>query len=399
MTRNAGWYPIYDLRAEDLDSPIGLTYKAMVYQKTGNNWKDVVLQLSTGDPNKSSTPPNMNPWRLYSRQQQNQQQSYGYYQQQQQQYKSIQSVRFESEPYRNTNNALDIAIRDSVYTLSSSSITGTFTEYQTSTDLRYNSNQLNNRYDSFYSGSLALTSENTDQAQKDMVVSLEKSRKKTVKTKSRNTTADNTEMKETSVNTVFNIQTPYSIPADGKQYSVEIQNFEIPSSYQYYVAPRQETDVFLVAKTAEWDELNILPGNSSVYFQGTFVGDTYINPLVTQDTLELSLGRDKNIVVQRKILKDFTQKVIIGSKRKVNKGYEIILKNNRSTAINIMVVDQIPVSPNKNVEVSIDESSNAILEEDSGKLSWNLNLAPGEKKTLQYKFEVKYPKGYVINNL
>jgi TonB-dependent SusC/RagA subfamily outer membrane receptor len=58
---NAGWFPIYDLKAEKINSPINLEYKAHVYQNSGCDWDDVKLVLSTSDPNTNNEKPIVNP--------------------------------------------------------------------------------------------------------------------------------------------------------------------------------------------------------------------------------------------------------------------------------------------------------------------------------------------------
>lgn len=61
IIQNAGWFPLYDIRAESASSPIQLNYKANVYQQSGIDWQDVKLVLSTGDPNTNNFKPNLEP--------------------------------------------------------------------------------------------------------------------------------------------------------------------------------------------------------------------------------------------------------------------------------------------------------------------------------------------------
>lgn len=64
LVNDAGWTPIYDLKAEDIDKPITLIYRAQVYNNTGIEWKNVKMKLSTADPNSSATKPSLSPWYL-----------------------------------------------------------------------------------------------------------------------------------------------------------------------------------------------------------------------------------------------------------------------------------------------------------------------------------------------
>ncbi|MGP8216648.1 MAG: DUF4139 domain-containing protein [Bacteroidia bacterium] len=64
LTYSAGWTPIYDLRAKDIKHNCQLTYKANVYQHTGDDWTNIDLTLSTSNPEVSQTAPMLNPWYL-----------------------------------------------------------------------------------------------------------------------------------------------------------------------------------------------------------------------------------------------------------------------------------------------------------------------------------------------
>lgn len=64
ITNNASWTPFYDLRAENITSPINMMYKAQVVQKTGIDWKKVNLTLSSGNPNQNNQAPILSSWFL-----------------------------------------------------------------------------------------------------------------------------------------------------------------------------------------------------------------------------------------------------------------------------------------------------------------------------------------------
>lgn len=62
LVQNAGWYPAYDLRVDDIDKPIKFTYKGYVYQNTGEDWKDVKLTLVTFDNRLQNDKPALVAW-------------------------------------------------------------------------------------------------------------------------------------------------------------------------------------------------------------------------------------------------------------------------------------------------------------------------------------------------
>ena len=199
-------------------------------------------------------------------------------------------------------------------------------------------------------------------------------------------------LKSNVTNLEYTIEIPYSIPSDGEDYSIKIKEVSLTVDYVYHAVPKLENDVFLTAEIVGWTELNLLSGKSSIYYQGTFTGESYIDANQAGDTLNVSLGRDRNIIVKREGSKEMNDKQILGKNIKETLGWNITVKNNKSAKIKIIVDDQFPVSEKKSIEVERLDYSNAKLEDKTGKLSWELQIEPNDKKVVSFKYSVKYPK-------
>lgn len=168
---------------------------------------------------------------------------------------------------------------------------------------------------------------------------------------------------ETPLSVLYKIDLPYTIEGNGREKTIEVMHFNINSVYRYYVVPKLTSDAYLVARLTDWEGLNLLPGNASVFFQSAFMGKTYIDPATVEDTMGISLGIDKSITVQRERIKDFTSKSILGNYKKVNKGWEITVKNNKNKPVSILIQDQFPISTNKNITIDYIEKSDGVLDE------------------------------------
>jgi uncharacterized protein (TIGR02231 family) len=211
------------------------------------------------------------------------------------------------------------------------------------------------------------------------------------------TPAQFTEVQTTSTNAVFDINIPYSVKSDGKPSIVEIQNYEVTAEYNYFSSPKLDKDAFLIADLAGWNQSELLPGDANVYFENNFVGKTYFDSGVTDDTLSFALGRDNNIKINRKLIKDFKEKTgVSGNYIKHTKLFEIELKNTRKTEIRLKVEDQVPLSTNEELSIEKLEANDARYDKDTGKLTWEIVLKPGESKKLSMGYAVKYPKSMVI---
>ena len=313
IVSRAGWFPVYDLRVSNTKSPVQLSYKANVFQSTGEEWKNVKLTLSTANPNLSGLKPELvtqyldffQPMINYNR-------------------------RAKSMPMDAKREDAGFAAAELEIAESSASLVSTL---------------------------------------------------------------------ETAVNTEFAISLPYNVPSSNKPTLVEIHQHELPAIYQYAVAPKLDADAFLMARATGWEDFNLLPGEANVFFEGTYVGKTFIDPNSIKDTLSLSLGRDKRIVVKREKVKDFASRKAIGSNIRETQAYEISIRNTRQEAITVVIEDQVPISRTSLIEVTLIDAGGAQWNKDTGKLSWTWTLQPSETKKAVFKFEVKYPKDKQVSGL
>ncbi|MBA3970903.1 MAG: DUF4139 domain-containing protein [Bacteroidetes bacterium] len=195
----------------------------------------------------------------------------------------------------------------------------------------------------------------------------------------------------------FDIKTNYTFPADSKPYIVDVTEYKLPATYQHFSAPKLDRDAFLLARITGWEDLDLVEGEANVYYGGTYVGQSYIYTRSADDTLDLSLGRDNKVLVTRSKIKEFNTKKYIGNTTKETFAYEILVKNNRKTPVQIEVEDQLPISTQSDVTVDALEITKAEYDAKTGKLVWKYNLQPGEVKKIELSFSVKYPKSSKIN--
>ncbi len=213
------------------------------------------------------------------------------------------------------------------------------------------------------------------------------------------TMADYIEAVATQLSVEFTPSINYSIPSDNKPHSVALSEFTLPAGFEYYAAPKLDNNAFLVAKLTNWNNLNLISGTANIYFENSYVGQTRIDPESAKDTLAISLGRDQNISVEREMLKDFSENKFLSSNQERIFGYNINIKNNKNSAVKILIEDQIPISKNEEIEVKLTESSGASYNPESGKLKWNVELNGGKSAAKKLIFSVKYPKEKKIQGL
>lgn len=195
----------------------------------------------------------------------------------------------------------------------------------------------------------------------------------------------------------FEILIPYTILSDSKAYTVDVGSYELPAKFESYCAPKIDRDAFLVARITEWNQLNLVTGNVSVYFNGTFIGQSIINTATVADTMSISLGRDQKIMVKRTQRMEDSKSQVVGNSIKETFMYEMLIRNNRESSVTITIQDQVPVSQNSDISVDVINISGGLLDPLSGIVTWKITLAPGETKQLLLSYSIKYPKNQQIN--
>jgi uncharacterized protein (TIGR02231 family) len=195
------------------------------------------------------------------------------------------------------------------------------------------------------------------------------------------------------LNSEFSIAIPYSVTSDKKPYLVDVTEFTLGATYEYYTAPKVDKDAFLTAKVVGWNKLNLVSGDASVYFGGAYLGPSYINTNSTKDTLVLSLGRDNLTVVNRTQESELNKRQVIGNNEKETFYFNTNIRNNHDKPIKVTLQDQVPVSVSGNVLVDALELDGGTVDESTGFVSWILTIQPGETRNVRMGYSVKTPKG------
>ena len=202
---------------------------------------------------------------------------------------------------------------------------------------------------------------------------------------------------ESELDLSYDIDIPFDVPTNGKEQIASLKEMEVPASYKYYAVPKLSRDAFLLAEVANWQTLNLLPGEANIIFEGTYIGKSFIDPSSTSDTLNLTLGVDKRVVIKKEKLVDFSSVKFIGTNKVQNMLYEISVKNNKKETIQLLLKDQFPISTHKDIEVQQTESSGGAVNIETGVVSWKISIASGQVDKKRIGYSVKYPKGKRIN--
>lgn len=427
---SAGWEPFYDFRVDDVNKPLSIVYNANVYQSSGEDWKNVKIRLSTSNPSLSGEIANLEPWYL-GRTQQMKKSNQSSHMTGEVKGKVIDKDTKEPIPFVNIIAEVNGSQRggttsdfDGNYTLKplaagNYNLKLSFVGYQpmlmSGVSIRANQITFQNfemkssmveigtyevvdykvpliDMDRTSVGYTVTSEEIAKMPNRSADVFVTKVRGSSAPKKVITTDYISNTLNTEVANLEYVIEIPYSIPSDGQDYTLRIKESGVPVEYMHHAIPKLGNDVFLTAELTDWSALNLLSGKSGIYYQGTYVGETYIDAEESSDTLRISLGRDKSVTISREGDKEKFDKKTFGNNIREVSGWKITVRNNKNTAVRLIVEDQYPVSELKSIQVEQLGAPDAKVDNTSGLITWKFELQPGEKKELTFSYSVKYPK-------
>lgn len=432
---SAGWTPLYDFRVNDITEPINLIYNANIFQSTGEDWNNIFLTLSTNRPSLSNLKPELETW-LIERKKDYQKKNIADGQ------SALQGLVMDREteepiPFANImilkngemikSGTTDFDGRYAIKPLSSGyyDVKISFIGYETfeMKGVVLNTDRITFQDFKMRPSNLLLEEVqiveykipliDKDNSSSGGTVTADAISRMPGRSANHNATnvagvrgARNDEVvyyidgyeSNTNITSLeYKIDIPYSILSDGKDYTVKIKEAKIPANFVFKSVPKLDIDVFLIAEISNWSNLNLLSGESSIYYNGVFTGQSEIDVKSLKDTLAISLNRDKNILVERTLQKEKNEKHFIGNSIRETINWSITVKNNKPIRTKVFIEDQFPLSENKSIAIEKLETSNGKVNEKTGKITWELELEPNEKKELTLKYSVKYPNYMNLN--
>lgn len=384
ITPNAYWTPYYDIRVDNIKSPLKVIYKAKVTQTTGIDWKKVKLSLSTSVPSQWGNAPVLKSWFL------------SYINPVNVMNKVLASNQIQGIDKQLEGKVAGAAMLNDVVVVGYGSKAEDAAVGRPDPLYFVNGAEMDKQEFKKLSPS---TIKKKEFLKPDAASTLYGARASggvyiiTLK----DGLNDYVSVADNELNVTFDIDLPYDVPTNGKEQTATLKEYAVSSGYQYYSVPRLDKDAFLLAEVPDWEKLNLLPGDANILFEGTYVGKSFIDPNSTFDTLNLTLGTDKRVVIKKEKLVDYSSVKFLGSNKLQKITYEITVKNNKKDTVNMLLKDQYPLATLKEIEVELTDDGGASVNKETGVLTWKLQLAPGESKKIRFAYSAKYPKDKAIN--
>jgi uncharacterized protein (TIGR02231 family) len=332
VVSEAGWQPLYDMRLlEEADVGISgeqpaldIGYLAQVTQRTGEDWADVALTLSTARPALTEALPELDPWYIGP---------------------------VYAQPRRRGARVMKMAAPAAAPQMEA-----------------------------------ILTS-----AEPEAVMEEEEPFEAEVVTAT----------VETSGATVsYRVPGTVAVPADGAPHKIAVARSALTPALDYVTAPKLAEAVYRRAKVTNDSSYTFLPGPVNLFVGDEFIGTTELELIAPQGEVELYLGTDDRVRVERELVRREVDKRFVGDRRRLRYGYEIRLENLLPTEAKVTLHDQIPLPRHEDVKVKLELVEPKPMEQTKlNLLDWELTLAPGEKRSVRLYFTVEHPRGMSLIGL
>lgn len=313
LPRAANWQPYYELRAKPGNEAVDGSYFARLNQRTGEDWDDVKVILSTATPARELQPPQPAPWFLWL---------------------------IEETPRAKIFTDYEEALAPKIQEAPRTSLPAPGGEEFTSV--------------------------------------------------------------ETGISLQYVIPGRVSLKSGAPAKKLPLKQFTLPARFEYYTLPRKNEKAFLTAQLSNTTDLILLEGEASTYVNDEYTGTTSIPTLAPQDSLTTGFGIDERIKVKRELVKTFkTRTGLLNKTERVQFVYRTTVENYHPKPIKIKIVEQLPVSQQKEIKVNLTQVVPKPTEQDNdqGTLTYITEIPSGKRFEINLEYNVEYPAGKQVGGL
>ncbi|WIG94978.1 mucoidy inhibitor MuiA family protein [Myxococcus sp. SDU36] len=196
--------------------------------------------------------------------------------------------------------------------------------------------------------------------------------------------------------------TPVSIPGDDSAVRVQVAQTRLKAAFTWRAIPKLHPVVFRVARLNNAAAFPLLPGDVDLYRGTGFIGRQSLEHVAQGAPFELTFGVEEGLRVERRVVEELQRPTgLFKDTQRFRYAYQFTLNNLRAQPEEVELSDHFPVSELEDVKVALEPETTAgyTLQPSDGIATWKVQLAPGEKRTLDFAFHVDAPSRYETKGL
>jgi uncharacterized protein (TIGR02231 family) len=211
------------------------------------------------------------------------------------------------------------------------------------------------------------------------------------------------------VSVMYRLDGKLTMPSRSDQQMLNIATIKTKADYTLVAAPLLTDHVYLQAEILNDSDTILLPGTSSMYRNGEFVGKGSMSLVTMGQKFIAGFGVDSQI----KVAREFTDKKVetLWGNRVDEQSYRIAINNYKNTPVKLRLLDRVPYTKNPNIEILTTAMSHKLIadneylriEKDKGILRWDLQLKPNstdaKATVVEYSYSLKYDNDMTIRTI
>jgi uncharacterized protein (TIGR02231 family) len=198
---------------------------------------------------------------------------------------------------------------------------------------------------------------------------------------------------DTALAAAWPLPRPVAVPGDGAPHRHVLASAPLEARFDRVTAPAQAAEAHLRASVANSTGRALLAGSASVFLDDGFVGVAAIDATAPGGELELALGVDDRITVERELQRREADKRRLSSVRATSETWTIEVTNHRDHPVDLVVRDRVPHSRHADIKVTdVKLRPEPAERDDLGRVEWRATVAAGATWKAEVGFAVEHPK-------
>ncbi len=194
---------------------------------------------------------------------------------------------------------------------------------------------------------------------------------------------------------VFAVPGRLTIPATGEAKRVQLQENNIEPTLTVRTVPKVDRKAYLYVKFILPKGAPLLPGAVSLFRDGAFVGTGKLPVLAPGEEHELGFGADDQVRVRHAIVGQTRGETgLISSLRTDSRKFRITVKNQHERAVELVVLDQVPISLNEEIKVTLlgpTKPTTRNVDDKRGVIAFESKLEPEQERVIEFGYRVTWP--------
>ncbi len=193
-----------------------------------------------------------------------------------------------------------------------------------------------------------------------------------------------------------------SVDNAGQSKKVRITSGQVETTLSAIVVPRVDTTAYLSAAFTVAGTGPQLPGIVNLFRDGVYVGQGSLPLLNPSEKAELGYGADDLLKVKRAEVKRVAgEEGFLTSSNVDERAWDITIKNLHTQAMAVRVIDRVPFTANKDIEITempgMTPATIRDLDKKRGVLAWDFTLEPQAENVLNTGYKISWPEGMQVS--